>query len=268
VAANQVQSMLAESNEVLSDGVQDVTCQPLQPFADDADDVSTVSPPSSAGDFDETSTQSPSSVVDENEAPPASEDLVEAPEVETDEPLPVLSRTKTSTEFIVDLQPQSQKTKADERLQLLCAEVTALSQTAFAEDACKAVSGSSPWRLTLLCCEGQEGLSPLVGFVVYRLRTDPKFRSLSIAKIAVHPDHRQHGYGSTILSWCISRAKAQKEITAVKLCALAEVVPWYRKRGFVREMKLEDDEDHEPGQVAMAKYFPVKGMQSGKVRRR
>jgi len=246
-----------------------VTCQLVHVGADDADDVSTVSPPSSVGDFDETSTQSPSSVVDENEAPPsASEDLVEAGEVETDEPLPVSSRTKTFNEFIVDLQPQSQKTKADERLQLLCAEVTALSQSAFSEDACKAVSGSSPWRLTLLCGEGPEGSSPLVGFVVYRLRTDPKFRCLSIAKIAVHPDHRQHGYGSTILSWCIARAKAQKEITSVRLCALAEVVPWYRKRGFVREMKLEDDDDHEPGQVAMAKYFPVKGKQIGKVRRR
>mmetsp|Transcript_12336 Transcript_12336/g.28952 ORF Transcript_12336/g.28952 Transcript_12336/m.28952 type:complete len:400 (-) Transcript_12336:121-1320(-) len=173
-----------------------------------------------------------------------------------------------TTEWIVDMLPNAQATQADARLQCLCSEVSTLSKKAFGEDVCTSISAKSKWRLTVLTGQTPEGFSPMIGFVVYKLKTEPKFRCLCIAKIAVHPDYRKHGFGSTILAWCVARAKAQKEITSVKLCALAEVVSWYRKRGFVKEAKLEDDEDHVAGQVAMSKYLPARGKPAGKMRRR
>mmetsp|Transcript_15825 Transcript_15825/g.28843 ORF Transcript_15825/g.28843 Transcript_15825/m.28843 type:complete len:334 (+) Transcript_15825:124-1125(+) len=225
-------------------------------------EISTAIPPNEE-DADQMSTCPPSSKVEE-----IVDDVESSATPSVSDKVAEEASARIATEFIVDLQPQSKTTQADERLQRLCTEVTNLSQNAFGEDACKAVSGHSSWRLTVLIgSEDPEG-SDLVGFVVYRFRTDPRFRCLSIAKIAVHPDHRRHGYGSTILAWCVARAKAQREITSVKLCALAEVVHWYRKRGFKREMKLEDDEDHVPGQVAMAKYLPIRGAPLGKARRR
>mmetsp|Transcript_31969 Transcript_31969/g.72958 ORF Transcript_31969/g.72958 Transcript_31969/m.72958 type:complete len:337 (+) Transcript_31969:133-1143(+) len=223
--------------------------------------------PANEEDADEMSTCPPSSKVEETV-----DDVESSTAPSVSEKLPEEASARIATEFIVDLQPQSNKTQADQRLQKLCSEVTNLSQDSFGEDACKAVSGHSSWRLTVLVGSADPEADPeghvLVGFVLYRFRTDPKFRCLSIAKIAVHPDHRRHGFGSTVLAWCIARAKAQREITSVKLCALAEVVHWYRKRGFKREMKLEDDEDHVPGQVAMAKYLPIRGAPLGKARRR
>jgi len=173
-----------------------------------------------------------------------------------------------AVEWVVDIPPNAQATQADTRLRQLCQEVSALSKKAFGEDVCATVSGRSKWRLTVLTGDVPEGYSPVIGFVVYKLKTEPKFRCLSIAKIAVHPDYRKHGFGSTILAWCVARAKTQKEITSIKLCALPEVVSWYRKRGFVKEMKLEDDEDSVPGQVAMSKYLPTRGKTAGKMRRR
>lgn len=182
-------------------------------------------------------------------------------------------------EFLENIQPFSQTVQSSERLKALTKEVSLLSAAAFEEDALTYVTRKGGWRMTIIarpegvqdCSELPldgfclDGPSPsLIGFIVYRLR--PELDSLSIAKIAIVPEHRQRGHGRRLIDWSIKLAKKQPDITFISLSSLPEAVKFYLAIGFKAiDVKLENavsaqcgpDEDLVEGQVYME--YRIKG---------
>jgi len=144
--------------------------------------------------------------------------------------------------------------------------VSELSMDAFEEDALEMVTRKGRWKLTLLACpDGGQSRGfcldgppvPLIGFVVYRLRVE--LQSLSIAKIAIVPEHRRQGHGCRLIDWCVRVAKKQSNIAFISLSSLPEAVKFYQRLGFRKyDVKIgQPDEDLVEGQVYMEK--PIKG---------
>lgn len=179
-------------------------------------------------------------------------------------------------EFIENIQPFSPATQSHPRLKSIMQEVTLLSNDAFEEDALHMVTRKGGWRMTLMVCpEGSvdaetlplngfcldaaepQTLPSLIGFLVYRLR--PELDCLSIAKIAIVPEHRRLGHGKRLIDWCIKSGKKQKSLDFISLSSLPEAVKFYQHIGFrAIDVKLEGlsnqcgpDEDLVEGQVYM-----------------
>merc|ERR1712176_40513 len=146
--------------------------------------------------------------------------------------------------------------------------VSELSRDAFEEDALEMVTRRARWKLTLLACpEGashgcfrldeEEPRDALIGFIVYRLR--PELQSLSIAKLAIVPEHRRQGHGCRLIDWCVRLARRQPNVAFISLSSLPEAVRFYQRLGFRKfEVKHLDqncgpDEDLVEGQVYMEK---------------
>mmetsp|Transcript_33869 Transcript_33869/g.89760 ORF Transcript_33869/g.89760 Transcript_33869/m.89760 type:complete len:401 (+) Transcript_33869:105-1307(+) len=180
-------------------------------------------------------------------------------------------------EFVEAVQPFSPAARADERLQMLLRQVSELSMDAFEEDACLMVSRKGKWKLTLLACPAGsdpdefslEPMAPsLIGFLVYRLR--PELQSLSIAKLAIVPEHRRRGHGCRIIDWCVKAAKTNREIAYIALSSLPEAVRFYQRLGFrqfdltLKNGDLAPDEDFVEGQVYMEKAIKGGGRRKKK----
>jgi len=186
-----------------------------------------------------------------------------------------LERLRKLFEFIEGVQPFSQAVRASERLSRLVQEVSELSQDAFEEDALEMVTRKAKWRLTLLArpegADEEAALEPfsldgpaplLIGFVVYRLR--PELQSLSVAKIAIVPEHRKMGHGCRLIDWCVRLAKKQSNISHISLSSLPEAVRFYQRLGFKQfsvnmSQACRDDEDLVEGQVYMEKTIKGRG---------
>lgn len=183
-------------------------------------------------------------------------------------------------EFIENIQPFSQVTQSSERLKAIMKEVSLLSHDAFEEDALAMVTRKGGWKMTLLVRpEGSVDATDLplddfslddtqtpslIGFLVYRLR--PELESLSIAKLAIVPEHRQQGHGRRLIEWCMKSAKKQPSIAYISLSSLPEAVKFYHRIGFrAPEISLEKaaaaqcgpDDELVEGQVYME--YRVKG---------
>lgn len=190
-------------------------------------------------------------------------------------------------EFIENIQPFGVQTQASDRLKSLMPQVSFLSNDAFEEDALAMVTKRSGWRMTLMACpegfedasrlpldgfclDDSDGLSPsLIGFLVYRLR--PELDCLSIAKLAIVPEHRGQGHGRTFIDWCIKYAKKQSSIAFISLSSLPEAVKFYQHIGFrAVDVKLAcecgPDEDLVEGQVYME--YRLKGRSAGRKKAR
>lgn len=180
---------------------------------------------------------------------------------------------KHEWEFIEALQPFTPATRANERLKALCKLVTELSRDAFEEDALEMVTKKGKWKLTLMARPDSSARSPnpkpcpeedfpLIGFVVYRLRQE--LQALSIAKLAIVPEHRMKGHGHRIIDWCVRLARKQPAIGYVALSSLPDAVRFYERLGFRKHdvniaQKLAPDEDYVEGQVYMEKIIKGKG---------
>merc|ERR1719401_1994766 len=139
------------------------------------------------------------------------------------------------------------------------------------------VTRKNNWKMTVLArpeglrdCSGLplEGFSldgpapSLIGFIVFRLR--PELESLSIAKLAIVPEHRQMGHGRRLIEWCIKSAKKSPSIAFISLSSLPEAVKFYHRMGFkpvevnlAASSQCAPDEDFVEGQVYME--YRVKG---------
>jgi len=189
------------------------------------------------------------------------------------------SKAPPTFEFLENIQPFSLTVKSSERPKALTKEVSLLSQDAFEEDALTYVTRKGGWKMTIMALpEGAKDCSELpfdgfcldgpgpslIGFIIYRLR--PELDSLSIAKLAIVPEHRQRGHGRRLIEWCIKLGKKQPEITFISLSSLPEAVKFYLALGFKAiDVKLENcvsaqcgpDEDLVEGQVYME--YRIKG---------
>lgn len=178
-------------------------------------------------------------------------------------------------EFIENIQPYSVATQACDRLKSIMKEVTVLSHDAFEEDALHLVTRKSGWKMTLMVLpegaadaslmpllgfslDDDEPCQHLIGFLVYRLR--PELESLSIAKLAIVPEHRQQGHGRRLIEWCVKSAKKQPQIAYISLSSLPEAVKFYNRIGFRAVdvnllntdcCRCEADEELVEGQVYM-----------------
>jgi len=191
------------------------------------------------------------------EDPVAVEDLV-----------PATHPPKPAFEIIEGIQPFSDGVQSNTRMKEILDEVKALSMDAFEEDALTMVTKKARWKMTLLV-RSEDGVPqfsldgadlgdedqedpPLIGFVVYKIRTE--FESFSIAKIAVVPEHRNQGHGGRLMDWVKSQAKKQKDIKYISLSSLPDAVRFYKKIGFQPvdvNINPADDEVFVEGQVYM-----------------
>mmetsp|Transcript_48403 Transcript_48403/g.122049 ORF Transcript_48403/g.122049 Transcript_48403/m.122049 type:complete len:333 (+) Transcript_48403:59-1057(+) len=169
-------------------------------------------------------------------------------------------------ETIESVQPFSAAVQSSERMRSLMQAVSALSRDAFEDDALEMVTRKSRWKLTLLACPPSDYPSldgvehPLIGFIVYRLR--PELQCLSIAKVAIVPEHRRKGHGYRLIEWCTRLARKQSNISFISLSSLPEAVRFYQRLGFRKfdvamDQRCGPDEDLIEGQVYMEK--PIKG---------
>lgn len=194
-------------------------------------------------------------------------------------------KEKPKWEFIENLQPFANTTQSDERLKELMGQVSVLSADAFEENALSMVSRKTGWKMTIMArpagfeeaddtpldgfCLDAAPAPSLIGFLIYRLR--PDMECLSIAKLAVVPEHRQQGHGRRFIEWCIKSAKKQQGIAYISLSSLPEAVKFYVRLGFkaidVDALKMREasgcgaDEDLVEGQVYME--YRIKGRSSG-----
>jgi len=180
-------------------------------------------------------------------------------------PMPKPSK-EPEVEFIEGVQPFGAAVQSSERMRALVQAVSSLSRDAFEEDALEMVTRKSRWKLTLLACPPDDCLSldgaehPLIGFIVYRLR--PELQCLSIAKLAIVPEHRRKGHGCRLIEWCIRLARKQSNVSFISLSSLPEAVRFYQRLGFRKfdvalDQRCGPDEDLVEGQVYMEK--PIKG---------
>lgn len=177
-------------------------------------------------------------------------------------------------ETIENVQPFSAAVQSSERMRTLVQSVSELSMMAFDEDALSMVTRKARWKLTLLALPDGSGFSldeepvpELIGFIVYRLR--PELQSLSIAKLAIVPEHRRMGHGCRLIEWCVRCARKQPSISFIALSSLPEAVKFYQRLGFKKfdvkwRQDKEPDEDFVEGQVYMEK--PIRKGGRGKKR--
>lgn len=191
-----------------------------------------------------------------------------------------LLREEPLFEIIENVQPYIAATQSNERLKAIMKEVAELSHDAFEEDALHMVTKKGGWKMTLMATPAgrqDEDTIPLrgfmldaapcpslIGFLIYRLR--PDLESLSIAKLAIVPEHRQRGHGRRFIEWCVQSAKKNPAISFISLSSLPEAVKFYQRLGFRDvDVKLDKvcgnqcgpDEDLVEGQVYME--YRIKG---------
>lgn len=176
-------------------------------------------------------------------------------------PLPSPVAKELKSVWIEGLQPWSKAVRerraADEALESLLAEVSALSEEAFEEDCAsqKNCSVKSGWRLTIL----QDPTNgKLQGFVMYRVRQE--LGCMSINKIAIAKDYRRLGLGSKLVRHLAKQGRAKK-MEVISLSSLKEAVVFYKRLGFricpkvdVQDLvgtTLRDDEELLEGQEYM-----------------
>jgi len=155
-----------------------------------------------------------------------------------------------------------------------------LSREAFETDVLHGVSKKGKWKLTLLVqledpLSGPSSNDPwggLLGFICYKLK--PQVQCISIAKLAVVPEHRGMGHGHKIVQWMIAFARKQPNITYLSLTSLPKAIKFYKQIGF-RQVDVDlskfdaapqDEEfDYVDGQVYME--YRCKGRSGQKKRR-
>jgi len=182
------------------------------------------------------------------------------------------ARKEPAFEFIEGVQPFAVGVKDSERMESLLKAVSLLSKEAFEEDALEMITRKNKWRLTLLALPEKQSLlgfhlddeheqpPALIGFLVYKLR--PELNCLSVAKIAIVPEHRRQGHGCRMIDWCVRLARKQQNVSYIALSSLPEAVKFYTRIGFRKfDVQLNGgcapDEDLVEGQVYMEK--PIKG---------
>merc|ERR1712118_212395 len=97
------------------------------------------------------------------------------------------------------------------------------------------ITRKAKWKLTLLAlprdaashCDPWGGL---LGFMAYILK--PSVQCVSIAKIAIVPERRGHGYGNKLVQWCIGMAKKHSNIMYLSLTSLPLAIRFYERIGF------------------------------------
>jgi len=173
---------------------------------------------------------------------------------------------EVGAEILENVQPFSAKTGACARLRKLVRMTSQLSTEVFETDVLAGVTRRKKWRLTLLArAEGSardwEGdpWGGLLGFLAYKLK--PLVHSVSIAKLAVVPEHRGKGHGRKLVQWCIAMARKQPGIMYLSLTSLPKAVRFYKQIGFrqldvdLSKIDCESDDDDEydyvEGQVYM-----------------
>jgi len=84
-------------------------------------------------------------------------------------------------------------------------------------------------------------------------------KCISIAKLAVVPEHRGKGCGHKIMAWCIAMARKAPNISFISLTSLPTAIRFYKQIGF-RQLEIdlekvappaEEDEEYVEGQVYM-----------------
>mmetsp|Transcript_98131 Transcript_98131/g.282104 ORF Transcript_98131/g.282104 Transcript_98131/m.282104 type:complete len:337 (+) Transcript_98131:112-1122(+) len=178
------------------------------------------------------------------------------------------------SEILEAVQPFAPATQADSYLRRLIRATSDLSKEAFESDVLDGVSRKGKWKLTLLSLPrgsfpDDDPWGGLLGFIAYKLK--PAVQCVSIAKLAVVPEHRGKGHGHKLVQWCIAMAKKQQNIIYLSLTSLPQAVRFYKQIGFrpvdVDLTKLdpggiEDDYDYVAGQVYME--YRCKGRAGGK----
>jgi len=72
-------------------------------------------------------------------------------------------------------------------------------------------------------------------FFEEKIHTRFKIPALKIGRLFVHKDFRGNGYGTEMISWCISKAYKVSRIFGCRFVivdAIKDKVNWYKKRGF------------------------------------
>jgi len=160
---------------------------------------------------------------------------------------------KECPEILADIKPHTKEARTDPVLVSLLAQVRQLSEDCFHEDCLGGCSKRGGWRITLLVSHLPVGAGAvLLGFIVYRLKSD--LHILSVAKLAVAEACRRRGYGRQLVLWAVHHVKQMPDIWRIGLASLAESVPFYQHIGFRRihviTSKSEEDSLF-PGQVYM-----------------
>lgn len=159
-------------------------------------------------------------------------------------------------ELLEAVQPFSESIQASRRLKHLMGTASRLSLDVFGDDALATVTRKAKWQLNIIACLDDDWPT-LLGFIVYRLR--PELQCLSIAKMAVVPEHRRKGYGARLIESCVNLSQRRPEICFLALSSLPEAVTFYQRLGF-RRREVQGPlmrEDVVEGQVYMEKS--VKG---------
>lgn len=167
-----------------------------------------------------------------------------------------------STEILEAFQPFGPATRADPYLRKLVHAVSELSMEAFETNVLEGVTRKAKWRLALLVQPREQVLAEepwggLVGFIA--CMCVPHVRCVSIAKVAVVPEHRGKGHGHKLMQWCINMAKKQPDMDYISLTSLPTAVRFYKQIGFRQgdvdlsklDTSIDDDRDFVEGQIYM-----------------
>jgi ribosomal protein S18 acetylase RimI-like enzyme len=126
-------------------------------------------------------------------------------------------------------------TDASEEIQKLIEAVEALwcdRSVRFGGTCTELLKKNNGYKLTILSQEdlvpsqGCQANSAIIGFIVYKINAAEK--KLSIARVAVMPEFRGHGYGRLFMEWCVR----QPGLSKLALTATARALGFYRAFGF------------------------------------
>jgi GNAT superfamily N-acetyltransferase len=126
-------------------------------------------------------------------------------------------------------------TDASEEIQMLMEAVEALwcdRSVRFGGTCTELLNKNNGYKLTILSqaelvpSQGCQATSALIGFIVYKINAAEK--KLSIARVAVLPEFRGHGYGRLFIEWCARYPGVSK----LALTATARALGFYRAYGF------------------------------------
>jgi len=111
---------------------------------------------------------------------------------------------------------------------------------------CGFISSIRTWSqclVTLLlaevpACEHSAARQELAGFVIYK-HWGPPVRTMTLLRVAVDPKHRGFGFGRQLVKIVEDRARALpvQACGEVSLCALPEVVSFYKKMSYKEDVR-------------------------------
>lgn len=143
-------------------------------------------------------------------------------------------------EYLCDL--DLERLEHDSSLAGFVAQAETMFKTFFEE--CGFMSSLRDWKpclVTLLLApagERAEAERELAGFVIYK-HWGPPVRTMTLLRVAVDPKYARLGYGRQLVKIVEDRARALpvQACGEVSLCALPEVVGFYRKMRYVEDAR-------------------------------